>query len=413
MPPSNENNNGRNSPTNNSNDPVVNVPQPPIPVNPVVNVPQPQIPVNPVVNVPQPQIPVNPVVNAPNPLPTNNVTVTYDVSGSATYVSHVQDISTNNVFMAVCEDDLSGNMPVPVPIVSDLSSSTFHGPGYDITNQTGKSADGSAIIREIFTSPTDPSNNDVNINENLTEIVTTYVDASNNNQADILLNQIKLYASEINCSDFHGKGSIDDYTALFQAAGKIANESKQMELDIDIEGFSEFGQAADDLANLFESFITKLQNVNIITDIGFLNTISIALGKIVNLSKIFGKFKETIFSTTTIQVPKSAHDTKVVLQGVMDEVNCAMQYINYFVSPDHSLHDAELSSVEKNIITQSIHTIESWNVLCEQGVSIAMANDPDVQYIQQASSQLKNTTFNLKTVTNTLKSKLAAFNITC
>jgi hypothetical protein len=400
MPPSNENDSGRNSPTNHSNDASVNVPQP-------------QIPVNPVVNVPQPQIPVNPIVNVPQPPSTNNDTITYDVSGSATYVSHVQDISTNNVFTAVCEDDLSGNMPVPVPIVSDLSSSTFHGPGYDITNQTGKSADGSYIIREIFTSPTDPSNNDVNINENLTEIVTTYVDASNNNQADILLNQIKLYASEINCSDFHGKGSIDDYTALFQAAGKIANESKQMELDIDIEGFSEFGQAADDLANLFESFITKLQNVNIITDIGFLNTISIALGKIVNLSKIFGKFKETIFSTTTIQVPKSAHDTKVVLQGVMDEVNCAMQYINYFVSPDHSLHDAELSSVEKNIITQSIHTIESWNVLCEQGVSIAMANDPDVQYIQQASSQLKNTTFNLKTVTNTLKSKLAAFNITC
>jgi len=343
-----------------------------------------------------------------------NVTISYDVSGSVTYVSHVQDISTNVIFTAVCEDDLSGNMPNPTPIVSDLSSSVFHGPGYDITNQTGKSADGSAIIREIFTSPTDPSNNDVNINENLTEIVTTYVDASNNNQADILLNQIKLYASEINCSDFHGKGSIDDYAALFQAAGKIANESKQMELDIDIEGFSEFGKAADDLANLFESFITKLQNVNIITDIGFLHTISIALGKIVNLSKVFGKFKESIFSTTTIQVPKSAHDTKVVLEGVMDEVNCAMQYINYFVSPtDASLVDAKLSNVEQNIITQAIHTIDSWNVLCDQGVSIAMANDPDVQYIQQASSQLKNTTFNLKTITNSLKNKLASYNITC
>lgn len=343
-----------------------------------------------------------------------NVTITYDVSGSVTYVSHVQDISTNNIFSATCEDDLSGNMPVPIPIVSDLSSSTVHGPGYDITNQSGKSADGSYIIRETFASSTDPSNNDVNINANLTEIVTTYVDASNNNQADILLNQIKLYASEINCSDFHGKGTIDDYAVLFQAAGRIANESKQMELDIDIEGFSEFGKAADELSNLFESFITKLQNVNIITDIGFLNTISIALGKIVNLSKIFGKFKETIFTTTTIQVPKSAHDTKVVLQDVMDEVNCAMQYINYFVSPtDASLNGAQLSAVEKNIIAKSIDTIDSWNVLCEQGVSIAMASDPDVQYIQQASSQLKNTTFNLKTITNTLKNKLASFNITC
>jgi len=382
MPPSN-NNIGRNSPTNTSDhghDPIINQPD--------------------IDNIFDEYIDTS-----------GNVTISYDVSGSVTYVSHIQDISTNNVFSATCEDNT--DIPVPVIIASDLSSSTIYGPGYDITNESGKAEDGSYIIRQTFTSSTDPSNNDVNINANFTEIVTTYVDASNNNAADILLNQIKLYAAEINCSDFHGKGTIDDYAVLFQAAGRIANESKHMELNIDIEGFSEFGKAADDLANLFESFITKLQNVNIITDIGFLNTISIALGKIVNLSKIFGKFKETIFTTTTIQVPKSAHDTKVVLQGVMDEVNCAMQYINYFVSPTDSLPDAQLSEVEKNIIAKSIDTIDSWNILCEQGVSIAMSNDPDIQYIQQASSQLKNTTFNLKTVTNTLKSKLAAFNITC
>jgi len=141
-----------------------------------------------------------------------NVTIFYDISRNSSYVSHIQDISTNNVFSAVCDDDTV--IPIPIPIVLDLSSSVLHGPGYDITNQTGKSADGAVIIREIFTSSTDPSNNDVNINENLTEIVVTYTDASNNNQADVLLNQIKLYASEINCSDFHGKGTIDDYAGM-------------------------------------------------------------------------------------------------------------------------------------------------------------------------------------------------------
>ena len=88
--------------------------------------------------------------------------ITYNVTSNPTYVSNVVDISSNQVFSAVC-DDLT-DMPVPVPIISDLSSNVFHGPGYDITNQTGKSSDGSNIIREIFTSSTDPSNNDVNIN---------------------------------------------------------------------------------------------------------------------------------------------------------------------------------------------------------------------------------------------------------
>ena len=335
-----------------------------------------------------------------------------DASGNhGDYVSHIQDISGNTIpILTVCEDETT--MPVPVPIVSDLSNVTIRGDGYQVSNQSGLAADGSSVIRTLFTS-TDPSNNDVNINENLSEIVVTYNDTTANSQSSILLQQIQTYASEIKCSDFHGKGSIDDYTALFQAAASIANQSKQMELDIDIEGFTEFGQAADDLANLFESFITKLQNVNIITDIGFLTTISIALGKIVNLSKIFGKFKQTIFSTTTIEVPKSAADTKIILQGVMDEVNCAMQYINHFVSPTLDLHDAALSSTEQNIINQAIRTIDTWNILCDQGVSIAMANNSDVKYIQQASSQLKNTTLNLKLITNQLKNKFVSININC
>ena len=71
-----------------------------------------------------------------------------------------------------------------------------------------------------------------------------------------------------------------------------------------------------------------------------------------------------------------------------------MQYINYFVSPESNpnLVDARLSAAERNIITQSVNTINSWNVLCDQGVSIAMSTDPDVQYIQQASNTLKTKT---------------------
>ena len=341
----------------------------------------------------------------------NNITMVYDVSGTSTYITNIQDISgTMSPIVTVCEEDTT--ILIPVPIISDLSSVTITGDGYQVVNQTGLAADGSSVIRTTFTS-TDPSNNDTNINENLSQIVATYNDEVANSQSSILLQQIRGYASEIKCSDFHGKGSIDDYTALFQAAASIANESKQMDLNVDIEGFSEFGQAADDLSNLFESFITKLQNVSIINDITFLTNISIALGKIVNLSKIFGKFKETIIATTTIEVPKSLADTKVVLSGVMDEVNCAMQYINYFVSPTDSLPDAKLSSTEQNIITQAIHTIDTWNNLCEQGVSIAMSNNTDIQYIKHASSELKTTTQNLKSVTRRLKDKFVSINITC
>jgi hypothetical protein len=40
-----------------------------------------------------------------------------------------------------------------------------------------------------------------------------------------------------------------------------------------------------------------------------------------------------------------------------------------------------------------------------------MENNPDVEFITQASNELKNTTLNLKSATNALKNKLASFNI--
>jgi hypothetical protein len=222
-----------------------------------------------------------------------------------------------------------------------------------------------------------------------------------------LVAQIRTYADKIKCEDFHGKGNIDDYNSLFAAAAKIANESKQMQLDIDIDGFSDFGKAADDLSALFTSFTKRLQNVNIIDDSSFLSAVLSALIKISNLSDVFGRFKETILMTSTVNIPKSAHDTKLILQTVMGEVSCAMGYINNFVTRDSSLPNANLSDVDKNIINKAVSTIDNWNVLCEQGVSIALSSNPDIQYIKQANLNFKQKSGLLKTATDSLRAKFA------
>jgi hypothetical protein len=135
----------------------------------------------------------------------------------------------------------------------------------------------------------------------------------------------------------------------------------------------------------------------------------------VNLSNVFGEFKEIVLATSTIQIPKSSHDASVIINDVMDEINCAMQYMSYFVSPDSNPHlsNAALSVEEQNIISKSVDTINSWNILCQQGVSIAMSNDVDIQNIQSASRELRTTTTTLKGFTSSLKNKLASFNIQC
>ena len=281
-----------------------------------------------------------------------------------------------------------------------------------IQNRDGLDPSGGYVAYTTFDT-THPELYDPQVEEKLLEQVDVYNDVADPTSENArLVLEIKDYASKIQCTDFHGKGTIDDYNALFTAASRIANETKSITLDIDVDGFDEFSQAADDLSALFTGFIAKLQNVNIINDIEFLRSISVALRKIWNLSEVFGKFKQTILSTTTIQFPKSAHDTKIVLEGVMDEINCAMQYITHFVAPSSVVPvDADLSAAEKHIISEAIATIDNWNVICEHGVSVAMENNSDVIYITQASNALKQTTNTLRSATNTLRSKLAAFHI--
>jgi hypothetical protein len=179
-----------------------------------------------------------------------------------------------------------------------------------------------------------------------------------------------------------------------------------MKLDVDVDGFDEFGRAADELSELFASFTKKIQNINIINDSTFLQSVLNALIKIYNLSETFGKFKETILVTSSIKIPKSAQETNIVMSGVMDELNCAMNYINHFVSPDTELVGASLSDVDKNIIKKAVQTIDNWKVLCDQGVSIALNNNSDIQNIKTINTNLKQKTNALKSATSALRAKI-------
>lgn len=225
-----------------------------------------------------------------------------------------------------------------------------------------------------------------------------------------LVDQIRMYAGQINCTDFHGKGSIDDYAVLFDAASRLVNETKHVELDVEIEGFNEFAQAADDLSNLFASFTKRLQSVNIIEDTAFLTAILNALRRIVKLTEEFGRFKEMIKATNTIQLSDSVGETKRILEGVTDEITCAMNYITHFTSPDGTIvPSAELSAEDKNAIQRSVQTLNAWSEICNHGVSIAMVNDPNIQYIQQTNQLFMQQSGILKQATSTLRGRYAAY----
>lgn len=292
----------------------------------------------------------------------------------------------------------------------DISNSSVDSSGVLITNQTVTDASGNKISTTVLTT-LDPSAN-LQVSETLQNVISTYNDETHDLNKDIL-QQIKDYAGQIQCSKFHGNGTIDDYTELFTAASQIANESKQMQLNVDVEGFNEFAVAADQLSNLFTGFILKIQKVNIINDTLFLKSILDALKKIVNLSNTFGKFKEAIIATSLIQIPQSCHDTSVVLQDVMSEINCAMDCINYFVNPteDDVPDGALLNNTERQVINTAVRTINQWNTLCESGVNIALSNNDDIKNITAINNTLKLKTSGLNNAISILSARFKSMNI--
>jgi hypothetical protein len=242
--------------------------------------------------------------------------------------------------------------------------------------------------------------------EDFTKKVTVVEDSS----GDLLIvDQIKQCAAEIQCSDFHGKGSIEDYTMLFDAASKIASDVKHVQLDVDIQGFQDFGQAADELSALFEGFTKKIQSVNMIDDTVFLEAILSALRKIVNLSNVFGKFKKTIVATTTVELSTSVGETKRALEAVSNEVQCAMKYIQHFVNPTTDLEKAKLNEIDKNVIQRATTTIEAWSQIYENGVSVDMNQNEDIQYIQHANGLFKSQAVVLRQSTSQLRGKYSRY----
>jgi len=375
--------------------PVVPVPVVPVPVVPVPVVPVPVVPV-PVVPVPVVPVPVVPVPVVPVPVvPVLDISLNYDINknikiNSSSTFSIIMDNSLNQTIL-----DISTLLQMPI----DASINS-----YNITI----SGEIETIIYQELVFNTDFSGQ-IQITEDLDAIIQTYNDETDPS-LNTILQEIIYYAGQINCSNFQGKGSINDYAELFTIASNLANEAKQTTLMIDISRFHEFGKAADELSNVFQHYILKLKNINVVNDIEFLKSIKESLYKISNLANVFGKFKETILATSIVEIPKSLEDTKLIIDGVMTEVNCAMKYINHFICPENDISmcaSSSLSKEEQKLIASAIDTIKNWDNKYNKNLQVILSENADVQFIEAANKIIANTAKDMKNATSIFKGKIS------
>jgi lipopolysaccharide biosynthesis regulator YciM len=155
-----------------------------------------------------------------------------------------------------------------------------------------------------------------------------------------------------------------------------------------------------------------LETISIIDDKDFLNSVVNSLKKIYNLSNTFARFKQTIMATSAIHIPKSTIDVCNQVKVVLPEIDCAMGYITNFVNPDPSFSsNYELSTDEKKTINNAISAINNWKILSDQGAKIAMENNEDIKNVKTISASLKLKSNTLKSLTFSIKDKLASYKV--
>lgn len=342
------------------------------------------------------------------------------MSGSPPKTSFNSDLSANNsssVFSVTIDNSANANANnqpfdisalLQLPVDASINSYTVSiSGGLETIRENAVLPDGTIIYQELnFT--VDPSS-DIQIVEDLSAIIQIYNDETDLS-LNIIMQEITQYAENIKCTNFQGKGSIDDYAELFTVASNLAKEAKQTSLVIDISGFYEFGNAADELSKVFQEYIIKLKNINVVNDMDFLKAIVSSLKKISHLADVFGKFKETILATSIVQIPKSLEDTRFILDGVMSEVDCAMKYVHHFICPENDVSmcsASNLSPEEKALIQSAISTIQNWDNKYSKNLQVILSENADVQFIEAANKLIANTAKDMKTATSIFKGKIS------
>ena len=377
-----------------------NTPGSPVNVPPVSPVTVPPVTIPPV-TVPPDTIP--PVTIPPVTVPPNDISLNVDISTNITVnSSSITSITTNNSHIV----DISYMLQLPHDASINSFTTSISG-GFEIIRETAVLPDGTIIYQQVGI--TVDTSSDIQITQDLSAIIQVYNDETDPS-LNAIMQEISQYAANINCTNFQGKGSIDDYAELFTVASNLAKEAKQTTLVIDISGFYEFGKAADELSNVFQQYIVKLQNINVVNDMEFLKAITASLKKISHLADVFGKFKKTILATSIVEIPKSLEDTRLILDGVMSEVDCAMKYINHFICPENDISMCAASSLspeEKALIASAITTIQEWDNKYSKNLQGILSENADVKFIAEANQIIANTAKLLKNATAVFKGKIS------
>lgn len=224
---------------------------------------------------------------------------------------------------------------------------------------------------------------------------------------DQLVTDINALVNQIKCTRAEGMGTLGDYEALLKMATDI---SGSVNLSLDITTLTDFANAAETYGKIFENITQNLEGVTTIDNTTVLTNIKTQLTKIAAMYDALGALKLQISRTSTLQIPDSIVGTANKLQSVYEELDCTLDYIDYFCSGNAAANgkpdDADLNARDKAVVDAATGALSLFSSIIDDHGSVTAANNTQVKTLSDKVAQFSTLQSRMASAASCLNTRL-------
>jgi len=200
-------------------------------------------------------------------------------------------------------------------------------------------------------------------------VINQIIDDPSDNQ---LVSEITALVDQIKCTNLEGMGTITDYTDLLKIAKDI---SGNVDLAFDISTLETFASNAEAYGDLFQNISKTLTAVTTISDVNLLTSIKAQLEKIAGMFDALKALKVSISATATLQIPDSIQGVADKLETVYEEMDCALNYLDYFCTGTNAPANSALSLADKSAIEAAKGALNTFNTLVSNNAKVSASSN--------------------------------------
>lgn len=179
---------------------------------------------------------------------------------------------------------------------------------------------------------------------------------------DTLVTDITNLVNAIQCADVQGMGTLSDYTNLLALAQKV-NDSPELADPANITKLEDLAAAAEAYGKVFKTISDTLEVTTEISAYDVLTKIKAALTKISGMFDNLGALKLSITRTAEVKIPDSITAVATQLDGVYSELDCALEYLDYFCTGTNAPANSALNAQDTAAIAAATGALNFWNNL--------------------------------------------------